>query len=256
MNSQKNFQEYKYLLKKIQQIAKQVAKIFTHQKEVRSVVKKDKRDIKLSADLLGESKIRTELSKLNTWPIIGEEQGGDEALPQNNIPYWIIDPLDGTFNYFRNFPISCISIGAFKGLEPLFGVVYDFNRNECFSGGPDLPFCINNKPVISPLIADKSEAILATGFPILGPKNIQFIKELHANVQNYRKIRMIGSAALSLAYTAAGRCDAYFERNIRLWDIAAGLALLKSVGGDFSIEATDYPLAYKVFACRNPKWIL
>ena len=255
MNHLSNLENYKSLLESIEIIAKETAKELIGSKESFHIVKNDRQDIKLSADLNNEVKIRKALAQLNDWPIIGEEQGGDEALTKTDVPYWIIDPLDGTFNYFRNLPINCISIGAFKGLNPLFGVIYDFNRDECFSGATGLGLYINNKLVNPKFANSKDEGILSTGFPIADATDIASIQDFCTTVQSYRKIRMLGSAALSLAYTAVGRCDAYFERNIRLWDIAGGLALVKATGGRISIKACKKTLTYNVFACGNASWI-
>ena len=81
------------------------------------------RDVKLQADEDSETLIRQVLSKKTNFPIVGEEQGGDPTLVDRNEPYWVIDPLDGTYNYLRNLPICCVSIGLMRGKDPILGVI-------------------------------------------------------------------------------------------------------------------------------------
>lgn len=193
------------------------------------------KDIKLSADLNSEKIILTELKKTASYPILAEESGQDGKIHDNN-PYWIVDPLDGTMNYTRNFPMACISIALWQNNEPVLGVVYDFNRKEMYSAVAREDAKLNDE-IISVSETDSVEhGILATGFPSLRSYKTEPLNNFIKKVQVFKKIRMIGSAAMSLAYVASGRFDAYFEEDIMIWDVAAGLALVKAAGGEIYIK--------------------
>ncbi|HOO92307.1 MAG TPA: inositol monophosphatase family protein, partial [Opitutales bacterium] len=101
----------------------------------RSVHMEDSHDVKLQADLESEKRIRSFLRAHAPYPIIGEEEGGDPDLLDRKDPYWVVDPLDGTFNYQRSIPHCCVSIALMQGRQSLVGAVLDFNRNELFTGG-------------------------------------------------------------------------------------------------------------------------
>ena len=143
---------------------------------------------------------------------------------------WIVDPLDGSLNFSRSIPICCISIALWKGVEPLLGVIYDFNRDECFVGLVNSKCELNKKEITTSNVKEKYKAILATGFPTNTDFTQNELQKIVIDIQQFKKIRLLGSAALSLAYVACGRVDYYYE-NIKIWDVAAGLALIKSLGG-------------------------
>lgn len=219
----------------------------------RAINFQDARDVKLQADLESEAIVREFLSQQSGLPLIGEEQGGDPALfDERNELYWIVDPLDGTFNYLRGLPATCVSIGLWKGQQPILGVIHDFQRAEVFTGiaGGEQPCALLNGDPLQPNWAsDYTKASLITGFPVGRDYTAESLTGFIELVQRFKKIRMLGSAALALAYVAAGRADAYTEDGIRLWDIAAGLAILKATGGTYRmIPQPGKPLASHVFA--------
>jgi myo-inositol-1(or 4)-monophosphatase len=185
-------------------------------------------DTKLDADKKSEKIILKKLLKY--YPVLGEESGITGIFTKQT-PYWIIDPLDGTVNYSRNIPINCISIALWHKEKPILGVVYDFTRNELFSGVVGYGAKLNGKKIKVSKIKQKSKSIIFTGFPIEFSFNNKNIKNFIKIVQDYKKVRSIGSAALSLAYVASGRGEVYKEKNIKIWDVAAGLALVKAAGG-------------------------
>ena len=207
------------------------------------------RDIKLQADVETEALIRRHLSEASL-PILGEEYGGDTSLIENDNLFWVVDPLDGTYNYLRNIPLNCVSIGLFSGLTPVLGVIYDFNLDELFSAIVDETGLLINGRLCEPQWETRQErAILTTGAPSAADLSRMGSQSFLQQMTSFCKVRMIGSAALALAYVAAGRCDVYHERRIYLWDVAAGMALVKAAGGICQlIERENDPIAYTLWA--------
>jgi myo-inositol-1(or 4)-monophosphatase len=116
-------------------------------------------------------------------------------------------------------------------MEPLLGVVYDFNRDEMFTGLVTEGAWLNGMPIKVSDVVEESKAVLCTGFPISTDFSELALLNFVKDIQSYRKVRLIGSAALSLAYVASGRVDAYQENDIAIWDVAAGIAIVKAAGG-------------------------
>lgn len=214
------------------------------------------KDVKIQADLEAEELIRKRLSALSDFPILGEELGGKDAWIYQNKPYWIVDPLDGTYNYLRDMPLCCVSVGLFSGLTPIMGVVYNFTQEELFSGSAETGLRLNGQTIRPQWAQQASEAALMTGFPSGGDYSDGGISAFVETVQAYKKIRMIGTAALALAYVACGRADVYFEPHIKLWDVAAGLALVAAAGGRFKLtKSPRHAFSYTVCAGPAQEWI-
>ena len=225
-------------------------------KQLRTIHFQDDKDVKLKADIESEELIRKHLTQRFNFPIIGEEQGGDPSLLQGDEPYWIVDPLDGTYNYLRHNQTTCVSIGLWRGIDPILGIIYDFNRDELFGGIADGQFKINRKSITPNWATKIDHAVLFTGFPAGRDFSTKALESFIDHIQRFKKIRMIGSAALALAYVAAGRGDAYFEEGINLWDIAAGIALVKAAGG--AVKTTlnpSNPFSINVWATAKAEWI-
>jgi myo-inositol-1(or 4)-monophosphatase len=193
------------------------------------------KDIKLELDKKSEEMILKALKEEFDYTILSEEIGFTKKIEKDR-PYWVIDPIDGTLNFSRNNPTCCISIGFLKNQEPIFGVIYDFNRNELFSGYVEVGAWLNEQKLNQQDKREKSQSILATGFPTYMSDDETTLRNFIVQAQEYKKIRMIGSAALSLAYVACGRFDAYIENNIKLWDIAAGIAINKAINNRYEIK--------------------
>lgn len=225
-------------------------------RQLRTIHFQDDKDVKLKADIDSEILIRQQLTEDLDLPIIGEEQGGDPSLLEGDEPYWIVDPLDGTYNYLRHNPATCVSIGLWRGIDPILGVIYDFNRKELYSGIVEKGLSINQKPVTSDWATEIQHSVLFTGFPAGRDFSTRALKGFIDQIQHFKKIRMIGSAALALAYVAAGQGDAYFEESINLWDVAAGLALVKAAGGAIQMQPTpNKTLGFNVWATAQSEWI-
>ena len=217
---------------------------------LREVEFRDKRDVKLRADIESEELIRRLLGKACPYPVYGEEKGGDASLRDRYEPYWVVDPLDGTYNYLRGSALCAVSIGLMRGETPLLGVIYDFHTDTCFSGIVTGEFRVNGQGVKPQWESELSQAALATGFPSGMDRSPARMEAFLGRIAPYKKVRMVGSAALALAYVARGIFDVYFEESIWLWDIAAGIALIQAAGGTVRMKPslTGKPMAYDVWA--------
>jgi len=204
-------------------------------------------DIKLVGDKKAEDFIFNSLVKKSPFPIFGEESGWRK--PQHDgLPYWIIDPIDGTVNYLQGIPSCCISIALMYKNKPVIGVIHDFNREETFTAINNAGAHLNGKSIYVAKKIKSQDAILATGFPTQTHCSINEISKTVNTFSRWKKIRMLGSAALSLAYVASGRIDAYHENSIMLWDIAAGWALVEAAGGVVSVSRKSLNSPIDVFA--------
>lgn len=188
-------------------------------------------DLKLSIDKEAQQMIADVLrGSFPDYGILGEEGSQSAAA---DAPEWIIDPIDGTVNYFYGIPLFCVSIALRVGPQVVLGCVYDPMRDECFSVLQGAAPMLNNASIRVSSRRKMREAVIFVGHGThdgSGEAGIRRFAHLSAQV---RKIRILGSAALSLCYIAAGRMDAYIENRIHLWDFAAGAAILEAAGGRF-----------------------
>ena len=147
---------------------------------------------------------------------------------------WVVDPLDGTSNYFRGIDQCCVSIALMQNESSLLGVVYNFNSNDIYYASKGNGAYLNDIKIKVSSISDKSSASLTTGFP--ASEKTKNTLDFLGDLSKWKKIRMFGSAALSCAYVASGKCDVYLEKGIYLWDIAAGICLVEEAGGNVKKE--------------------
>lgn len=184
------------------------------------------RDIKLTEDAASEAAIRAVLTGRSPYPILGEEGGwGQDGAADG--PHWVVDPLDGSFNYYRGIPLYAVSVALCTAPgDALLGAIYDPVRDELITGGPGLGLALNGAALRRPVT---TRQILATGYPTRSDPDAVTAR-LGAATRDWTKIRMLGSAALSLAWVALGRLDGYEEQDIMWWDVAAGLALAAGAG--------------------------
>lgn len=146
---------------------------------------------------------------------------------------WIVDPLDGTTNFIHGLPAYCISIALQQDNELVLGVVYEICRDECFYAWKDGGAYLNGKPISVSKNDTIGKSLIATGFPYYDFEKLErYIEVFRVFTQQCHGLRRIGSAAMDMAYTACGRFDAYFEYNINLYDIAAGVVLVREAGGE------------------------
>lgn len=197
------------------------------------------RDVKLKADKESEAIILDILTNFTESYSILAEESGEIGEPSKLEPMWVIDPLDGTVNYSRDMDVCCVSIALYQGLNPILGVIYDFTRNELFSGLVNKGADCNGRSIKPSMVKDPGQAILATGFPVNRDFGSASLKVFLNQIQQFKKLRLLGSAAISLAYVACGRVDAYMEEDIMFWDVAAGLAIAQAAGAYTSLHQTN-----------------
>ena len=190
------------------------------------------RDIKLQLDTDTEHLIKKSLSSQSAFSILGEETGFSDDVGEF---YWVVDPLDGTSNFLRDIPISCVSIALMQNKTPILGVIYDFNHDDLYYGHLESKAFVNQKEIKVSNYAEKSESTLVTGIPAKTNYSDSEFKQMIDDFQQWKKVRMIGSAAMASIYVAAGKADTYKENGIFLWDIAAGAAIVNAAGGVASI---------------------
>lgn len=201
-----------------------------------------------AADHKAEEIIFKELSKARPgYGFLMEERG--EVDGDDKTHRWIVDPLDGTTNFLHGIPHFAISIGLERSGTLVAGVVYNPATDELFAAEKGKGAFLNDKRRLR--VAGRktlSDAVVSTGIPHRGrPGHSGFLREMSTVMAEVSGIRRTGSAALDLAYTAAGRFDAYWERNLKPWDVAAGIVLVREAGGtvtdlggaDRALEAGD-----------------
>lgn len=199
------------------------------------------KDLKISADKEAEKIIFARLAAVpgDAIPILSEEAGlvGDAHSGAGKI--WVVDPLDGTLNFSRGIPLCCVSIALWENGEPALGVIYDFMADIIYSGVVGRGAWRNGVPMRASATQARSKAVFATGFPSGADYGEERLLAFVKQVQDYKKVRLLGSAALSLALVAAGAMDAYGENGIYFWDVAAGLALVTAAGGKYVKSQPD-----------------
>ena len=186
-------------------------------------------DIKLELDVRSQELITEHiLAAFPDQAIYGEEGlAGNQDSPFQ----WIVDPIDGTVNFFYGIPHFCVSIAMREAGELKLGVIYDPMADELFAveaGGTPIR---NGKPISASSRTTLREAVVTVGFSKSKESLDAGMARYKAIAYQVRKTRMLGSAALALAYIACGRLDAYIEEQISLWDIAAGQLLVEAAGG-------------------------
>ncbi len=194
-------------------------------------------DIKLALDVESQKLIESRI--LEAFPshaIYGEEGiAGD----QNSDTQWIVDPIDGTVNYFYGIPHFCVSIAMRRGGELKVGAIYDPMMDEMFAVDFEGPATRNGKPVQPSNRASLSEAVVTIGFSKSKEAIDAGLGRYREVAHRVRKTRMMGSAALALAYIACGRLDAYIEEMISIWDIAAGQLMVERGGGIVTLVTSE-----------------
>lgn len=191
-------------------------------------------DIKLELDRRSQTLIETLL--LERFPdhaIYGEEgMRGDEASEYQ----WVIDPIDGTVNFFYGVPHFAISIALRRAGRIIVGVIYDPMRDDLWAVEENGTPTLNGRPIRVSARQVLSDAIVSVGVA----KSLDSIERglplFQRMARSAKKCRMMGSAALDMAYVSCGRLDAYIESTISLWDVAAGILLIERAGGSVALE--------------------
>ena len=191
------------------------------------------RDIKLKIDIESEKLILKFIKQNSMLPILSEESGASNDLGDT---YWIVDPLDGSSNYFRKIDICAVSIALMHQGEPLLGVINDFmNEHLYFASKNGGAFC-NNTPIRVSNTDDAAEGTIMTGIPAKSFYSDDEFKLMIKLFQKWKKVRMIGSAAIANLYVAKGKADCYEEKGTFIWDVAAGAVIVNEAGGFASLS--------------------
>ena len=200
------------------------------------VSKKGPKDFVTNSDLRAEKIIIEELKKSRpNYSIISEENGIESNKDAKNT--WIIDPIDGTTNFLHGVPHFAISIALKTNDEIVSGLIFDPIKNEMFYAEKDNGAFYNNQRIRVSKKTQISECLFATSGIINNKLDLQFRKS--------------GSAALDMAYVASGRYDGYFQKNLCLWDIAAGIIIIKEAGGVINQINLSKHKELKVIASSN-----
>ena len=192
--------------------------------------KRERRDVKLAMDRAAEKAIIEIVSEeFPDHAILSEERG---RLGGESEHLWVIDPLDGTFNFAQRIPIWCTSIGLCRGEEEIVGVIYDPINDDLFAAEKGKGTFLNGKPM-------RVSGIDSLAFATICFSSSADEDDIEATMRAARhlavaggKVRGLGAAATHMAYLAAGRVDGFYDFGAKLWDVAAGLVILREAGGD------------------------
>jgi myo-inositol-1(or 4)-monophosphatase len=201
---------------------------FARVEELRITTKSTATDLVSEADVAAERLIQEKLSAARPDDGMMGEEGSD--VTGSSGLRWVVDPLDGTINFLFGIPQWCVSVAVEDAAGVVAGVVYDAPRDELWAATRDGRPTLDGAPLEAPLRQDLATAMVATGFGYDAA-----VREVQARVllqllPRVRDVRRLGSAALDLVWTAAGRYDAYFERGLNHWDVAAGQLICERAG--------------------------
>ena len=216
-----------------------VKKIAAFQLEERAKFQQDAVEVKGKNDLVSYVDVISEKMLVEGLSSIIPEAGflTEEETTENKNEnlFWIIDPLDGTTNFIHNLPSFGISIALATKTELLIGVVMEPNMNECFYAWKNGGAYCNNNAINVTQNKVLENCLIATGFPINNHDSIaNYLDLTEFFIRNSRGVRRMGSASIDLVYTACGRFDAFYEYNLKPWDVAGGAIIVKEAGGQIS----------------------
>ena len=210
-------------------------------------------DMVSRADKEAEQKFVTFLSKLLPHSGFIAEEGTSSKVGHTD--NWIIDPLDGTTNYLYGIPCYCTSVALQRNGELILGVIYDPVQDECFAAEKGKGAFLNGTRIHVSRQASLEKSLIAMGFPYDNRGRQKAYMDILLEVNsNSRGIRRLGSAALDMAYVAAGRFDAFYEYALNPWDVAAGAVIVSEAGGLVSdFKNTPKFIENQTILCDNGK---
>ena len=219
-----------------------------------TITPKGRNDFVTEVDRQAEAEIVHILSK--AYPghaFLGEEGGLMGSAQAEHV--WVIDPLDGTTNFLHGFPQFCVSIGLLYRGKIEKGVIYDPLRQELFTGSRGAGATLNNRRMRVTKQSGLRNALLGTGFPFKDQTHVEsYLAMFREMMKDTAGIRRAGSAALDLAYVAAGRLDGFWEIGLKKWDMAAGVLLIQEAGGMVTdLEGHDNFFESGNILTANPK---
>jgi len=207
------------------------------------------REMKAASDRILEDVIVNRL-RTSGLDILSEEtgligSGNMEALR------WVVDPMDGTVNFIRGLAPCSVSIALCRGNEPVLGVIGEYPSGNLAWGGKEFGAFYSDAPIRVSAINNKQLAVICTGFP----SRFRFDDEgtcwIASVLKPFAKVRMLGAASLSLLHVAKGAAEVYAERDIMIWDVAAGLAIVEGAGGTYCMTKGRHPDAFDIYASNG-----
>ena len=211
-------------------------------------------DLVTEYDVAVEKRLTISLQKaFPDFVIVGEESTKEITHPTKAI---YIDPIDGTTNFVHGLPFCAISVGMWEDAKPLAGVVYNPVLDECFSAERGKGAFLNGDEIHVSKQTDFQQSLIATGFPytkVQRGEDYEWVLRTMANILPVtRDVRRTGSAAIDLCYVACGKFEAYYECNLKPWDVGAGILIVQEAGGKISDEKGDeYTLDNHIIASSN-----
>jgi myo-inositol-1(or 4)-monophosphatase len=211
-------------------------------------------DIATEIDLWAEQALKARLQMLLPQAgFMGEETGGELS----DAPTWVVDPIDGSANFARGYPQWSVSVALAVNQQPVLGVIVDPARDEIFYAAAGQGAWLKNRYGVQRLqCAAPREAIQATASTVFPKPQAVFmpayLQEFSRVIQGFGQVRRSGSMALELAYVAAGRADAFWERGMQAWDAAAGIVLLQEAGAQMVALDQQPILRSQMLAAGSP----
>jgi myo-inositol-1(or 4)-monophosphatase len=211
-------------------------------------------DLVTEYDVMIEKRLTQDLQKaFKGFSVVGEENTKEICHPNKAI---YIDPIDGTTNFVHRLPFCAISVGIWEDGKPVAGVVYNPVLDECFSAQRGKGAYFNGQKIAVSKQNDFQQSLLATGFPytkVQKGKDYEWVIHTLSNLLPItRDIRRGGAASIDLCYVACGKLEAYYECNLKPWDVAAGLLIVQEAGGKISNEnGEEYTLDDHIIVSSN-----
>jgi myo-inositol-1(or 4)-monophosphatase len=194
-----------------------------------SVRRKGVNDVVTEADHAAQDAIQQLIERrFPNDDFLGEES---DARPRRSQRRWIVDPLDGTTNYVHGFPFFCTSVAFEADGKFVAGAVYDPVRNECFSAALGAGADCNGAPLLVSTVDDLDDALICAGFPADVRTNREPVESFVRFSERSYAVRRLGSAALGVAYVAAGRFDVFWSHRVSPWDVGASAVIVREAGG-------------------------
>lgn len=211
-------------------------------------------DLVTEYDVAIEKRLTTALEQaFPEFTIVGEESAVEITHPKKAI---YIDPIDGTTNFIHSLPFCAISVGMWEEGRPVAGVVYNPVLDECFSAQRGKGAFLNGRQIHVSKQSDFQQSLIATGFPytkVQKGRDYEWVLRTIASLLPVtRDIRRTGAASIDLCYVACGKFEAYYECNLKPWDVAAGILMVEEAGGEISDEnGKEYTLEKHIIASSN-----
>ena len=242
----------KVMIESVRKAARGLTRDFGEVSELQ-VSRKGAADFVSAADLKAEQTLFEELTRVRPgYGFLGEERGEEAGTDKTH--RWIVDPLDGTTNFLHGIPHFAINVALERDAQVVAAVTYNPVSHDLFWAERGRGAFWNDKRLRVSARSRLDEAVVATGIPFLGHgQHARFLKELHQVSQRVAGVRRFGSAALDLAWVAAGRYEAFWERDLGAWDVGAGILLVSEAGGTVTdADGGDTMLTGGSICAANP----